>query len=318
MDNLTHTLAGALLAECGLKERSRLAYPALLMGANLPDIDIVSVAFGGLAALGFRRGWTHGIVAMAILPFVLAGILMAWEGIRRRRVDLRALADRRRPSFGALAAVSAVAILSHPLLDLLNNYGVRLLMPFSDRWFYGDSAFIVDPWMLVLLMGGVALGRREARGGGANVRPARAALALLLVYIALMARISRSAERALAAAAGVIGPISPRTLMVAPEPVSITTRTGLVDVGDAYEPWRIQWRPTSVRAERLGVPVSKGLDHPGAVAARDTDAGRRFLYWSRLPYFVAGVDGDSGLVHIGDARYTRGTAESWAAIRVRP
>ena len=48
-------------------------------------------------------------------------------------------------------------MLSHPFLDWLNNYGVRLLMPFSDRWFYGDTLFIVDPWLWLILGGGVML-----------------------------------------------------------------------------------------------------------------------------------------------------------------
>ena len=32
-------------------------------------------------------------------------------------------------------------------MDVLNSYGVRLLMPFSGRWFYGDALYIVDPWL---------------------------------------------------------------------------------------------------------------------------------------------------------------------------
>ena len=39
---------------------------------------------------------------------------------------------------GPLLLISYLGVLSHVLLDYLNNYGVRLLMPFSDRWFYGD------------------------------------------------------------------------------------------------------------------------------------------------------------------------------------
>jgi inner membrane protein len=53
--------------------------------------------------------------------------------------------------------LAALAVLSHPALDWLNSYGIRLLMPFSGRWFYGDAAFIVDPWMWVLPGAAVAL-----------------------------------------------------------------------------------------------------------------------------------------------------------------
>lgn len=319
MDNVTHTLAGALLAECGLKKRAALAYPALLIGANLPDVDVVSYAFGGgLTALGFRRGMTHGILAMAILPFVLAFCLVWWESLRRRRADARSLADRPRSDFSTLAAVSAVAVVSHPLLDLLNNYGVRLLMPFSGRWFYGDALFIVDPWMLLLMIGGVWLNRRD-RGyrRREQFRAARTALALVVAYAATMTWITVSSEQDLARASGVALDAGARTLMVAPEPVRIMSRNGLVDTGARYESWRIEWSPFGSRLQRTGRAVQKGMDDPRAAAALASPAGRRFLHWSRFPYAVSGVDGDAGLVHLGDARYADGAAPTWASVRVR-
>ncbi len=42
----------------------------------------------------------------------------------------------------------------------MNTYGVRLLMPFDERWFYGDSLFIIDPWIWLVLAAGVLLARQ--------------------------------------------------------------------------------------------------------------------------------------------------------------
>ena len=41
-------------------------------------------------------------------------------------------------------------MLGQPLLDWLNTYGVRFLMPFDGTWFYGEALFIIDPgvWLL--------------------------------------------------------------------------------------------------------------------------------------------------------------------------
>src|SRR5690349_12193196 len=85
MDNITHTLVGLALADSGLKRRSRLGTAALLIGANLPDIDalVYFVGRGGGAALAFRRGWTHGVLAMALLPLALTAGLLAWDRIAR-------------------------------------------------------------------------------------------------------------------------------------------------------------------------------------------------------------------------------------------
>ena len=51
---------------------------------------------------------------------------------------------------GASCRLTSARVLGHPLLDWLNTYGVRFLMPFDGTWFYGDALFIIDPgvWLL--------------------------------------------------------------------------------------------------------------------------------------------------------------------------
>lgn len=157
MDPLAHTLFGAALAQAGLRRASRHATAALLIGANLPDLDVIAQLWGTDHALYARRGWTHGVLAMAVLPLLLAGALLLWQRWRRAADDDAAL----RPI--GLLAVACLGVWSHPLLDWLNTYGVRLLMPFDGRWFHGDTLFIVDPWLWLLLAAGVVLGRSSAR-----------------------------------------------------------------------------------------------------------------------------------------------------------
>ncbi len=146
MDNLAHTLAGATLAQAGLKRLTPLAAPTLLAGANLPDLDAIATLWGGDVALCVRRGWSHGVLAMLALPVALAAVMLAVDRARRWRAP-GATPARALP----LLVVSAVGVWSHPALDWLNTYGVRLLMPFSGRWFYGDAVFIIDPWLWLLL-----------------------------------------------------------------------------------------------------------------------------------------------------------------------
>jgi inner membrane protein len=47
----------------------------------------------------------------------------------------------------------------------LNTYGIRLLMPFSGEWFYGDALFIVDPWVWLLAGAAVVLAHTRSRVG---------------------------------------------------------------------------------------------------------------------------------------------------------
>ena len=158
MDPIAHTLVGASLSQTRLGRLTHLATPTLVLAANAPDIDILSLAGGDDFSLGFRRGWTHGVLALVVLPVVLAGLILLGERIVARL--------RHRPSRGRAAPIVALAYigtLTHPVLDWLNTYGIRLLMPFDDRWFYGDALFIVDPWVWLLLGVVIVVGHTQSR-----------------------------------------------------------------------------------------------------------------------------------------------------------
>jgi len=150
VDPLTHTLVGASLAKTGLKKLSPYATTTLILGANAPDIDAVTMLIDRGLSLGFRRGWTHGVLALIILPILLALSIHLIDKIlssTRQRAHVTKLPP--------LFVLSYISVLTHPVLDWLNTYGVRFLMPFSDRWFYGDALFIIDPWVWLLLGAGL-------------------------------------------------------------------------------------------------------------------------------------------------------------------
>jgi inner membrane protein len=151
MDPIAHTFTGMALAAAGLRRATPLAATALFMGANAPDVDVFSGFVAYYESVAFRRGWTHGVLALALWPFVLTGVLLAWD----RYVRLKRKPDAAPARAGPLLALTAIAVVSHPMLDWLNNYGLRWLMPFSGRWFYGDALFVIDPWVW-LVLGGAA------------------------------------------------------------------------------------------------------------------------------------------------------------------
>jgi inner membrane protein len=160
MDNLTHSLVGAALAEAGPRDRFALATPTLILAANVPDVDVVSYFIAGeFAALAWRRGITHGVPALLVWPFVVAALILAWDRLVRRR---------RRPGaeparFGPLLALAALGALTHPALDWLNTYGMRWWLPFDGSWTYGDAVFIIDAWLWLGLGGVVFLARSRSR-----------------------------------------------------------------------------------------------------------------------------------------------------------
>ncbi len=155
MDPICHTMFGAALASTGLEQKARFGRATLILGANLPDVDVISYAWGETAALAFRRGVTHGIPALIVLPFLLAGVMMVAGWLSRRGPSASA-AD-----FKWLLVLSTISVFSHSALDFLNVYGVRWLMPFDDSWFYGDVLYIADPWMWAILVVALIAARRQ-------------------------------------------------------------------------------------------------------------------------------------------------------------
>lgn len=114
---------------------------------------------GGDAALYFRRGHSHGILAMIVLPLLLAGSVWLWH--RWRSGGHSAMSPPFR--FGWIIVLAFLAVWSHPLLDWLNTYGVRFLMPFDGSWYYGDTLFIIDPWLWLLAAAAVVLARSHSK-----------------------------------------------------------------------------------------------------------------------------------------------------------
>jgi inner membrane protein len=169
MDNVTHSLAGLLLGEATVQlRRARrrgsasprddaprdptpgfrtTALVAAVVGANLPDVDVLyaAVALDKLGSLLHHRGHTHTFVAaVPAIALVWAGTFALWRRLGRRQTPGPNAKDGR----WLLLAVAA-AVLSHVTLDWTNNYGVHPFWPASNRWHYGDAVFIIEPWLWV-------------------------------------------------------------------------------------------------------------------------------------------------------------------------
>jgi inner membrane protein len=157
VDNVTHSIAGLMLAECvvrlrayraGVEPSARFRSVAALssmVAANMPDFDLLYTGTGGdqLAYMLHHRGYTHTVIIGILGAVLLWGAsLLVWRWRARSatpRADARWL-------FGLLL----VSTLGHLALDWTNSYGVHLFWPFDNRWSYGDAVFIVEPWFWVI------------------------------------------------------------------------------------------------------------------------------------------------------------------------
>ncbi len=138
MDNITHTLTGLMMSRAGLERLSPGATAIVLLAANAPDVDVVAAMAGSIEYLRYHRGITHSLVAIPVLAFLpVLLVRLLW----RKPV----------PWKGAYAA-SVIGVASHVLMDWTNVYGVRLLLPFSERWYNADIFAVVDLWLWAVLL----------------------------------------------------------------------------------------------------------------------------------------------------------------------
>ena len=272
MDNLTHTLAGLLMSRAGLDRFCPRAPLILMIAANIPDFEVPLVFYSEEMYLGHHRGASHGLAAaplLACVPLVIAFL-------------------RRRGEFPWRRAwlISLAGVLSHLLLDWTNIYGIRLLAPFSYRWFALEITSVVDAWIWLALIGAALwplLERLVSAEIGARAKPGRglaaAALSFLIVYdagrfvlhqraVAVQeARLYRGATPSRVAAFPTYGnPFTWRGLVETRE-FYVMQQVGLLGEFDPA-PGRVYYKP---------------LEHPAMEAARRTSPFQVFHQWSRYP-----------------------------------
>ncbi len=311
MDNLTHTMAGAVLARVGLDRGGKLplAAPTLMFAANAPDIDVFVLFLGSYAGLALRRGWTHGPIALVLLPLALTGLMLAWDRFVRRR-GARGASLARVPA-GATLLIAFFGVVSHPFLDWLNTYGVRLLMPFSHDWFYGDAVFIIDPWLWLLFTAALVRWRR-------TLRRVQVVGAIAAAYILAMIGASVAAEPIAHRAAVAAGITGIEEVMYQPAPAQPHRGSLVIATREGYAFGTFRWFGSAGRVTFHPDRVSRGDWTAAEVRRAMTDSRvRDYLVWSRFPFVRTEPTPAGTAVFFGDARYTNGpSGGSLRGIRV--
>lgn len=182
MENLTHSLVGAIIADAALdapatKRIRRVFLATGVVAANAPDLDLLytSITPMPIGYLLHHRGHTHTVAGLMGLFAVIA--LVAWAA--------RAMSRREPLPPGRLAVVIAAGLLSHLLLDGANAYGVHPFFPIDNRWYYGDTFFLFEPWLWLSLLAAAAA-NATTLAGRALAFAALAALPAAAVLVGLV------------------------------------------------------------------------------------------------------------------------------------
>jgi hypothetical protein len=178
---------------------------------------------------------------------------------------------------------------------------------------YGDSLFIIDPWLLILLGAAWASARQIRRhrgeeGARDGARTARVLTGAALVYVLAMVGLTSWGRKIALRDLG-LPELSRRQLMVGPPFLASWRREVIIDTGAGYRFGEIVWRPRpALRLHEAELP--KQLE-----ALRLAPHGRAlesFLKWTRCPF----VERAREEVRVDDARYAR-AGPSFAAVIIR-
>jgi inner membrane protein len=314
MDNLTHALSGALIARVTApKQVPGVTIPlgrrvALgVIAASLPDLDIVFSFLSPLTYLYNHRGITHSFVLLPVWSFAFAWLCAKlWRG---------------GPGWRAYFGVFAWGIGIHIVGDWITAFGTMFLEPLSDRRFALSTTFIIDLWLLAVLLAGTGA---SAVWRGSRV-PATAALATVAGVIAFQGwQHHRAIEfgEGYARAQGMRGatvsalprPASPFNWMVVVEDgeridhtyVRLTTRPALLSaLGSDFidrlaAPYRGAHDATWTRTERFGTAAAE----PIARAAFAAPELAFFRWFAKHPAFYRiDVGNPSTCVWFQDLRF---------------
>jgi len=351
MENVAHTLTGLALARAGLGRTTPLATSALVLGANLPDIDLLWSLGGELAYLEYHRGWTHSLLGGMVGTVALWATLLGIGSRHRRWGEVRA---------GALLLASAAGVWSHILLDASNAYGLRPFLPWDGRWVYGDVWHIVDPWLWLLLGTAIFISGRGGRGRVGAWIAAASGITLVVVVlpipivapgtrvtwmVGLAIALALARRRAGARGAAFAPRIALATVVVyaagcailhaaavarldALSPGDAAARAAIPRFGDPVRWDGLIADRRSVRHRIVGSfaaldsPASetrvfpRNLDDPRVVPLLDSCAGEVVRGFFRYPFAVVDVDpsGD-GRVVVRDARFSR-NSDGFASVTV--
>jgi inner membrane protein len=301
MEPVTHALTSLALGRAGLNQSTRLATPMLLVAGLAADLDWLSLAGGARALLHGHRTATHSLVGTVAIALLTAGIF--W-GIGRKHAAAPV-------QFLPALIVSSAGAGAHLLLDLTNSYGVQLLWPFRATWYAWDLVYLIDPFVLAVLLLGLLLpglfrliseeiGARPKRRG--PQRGAITALALLLLYAGGRWALHDRALEMLRSR--VYRGETPLDVGAFPSGASPLTWSGVVETDNALLEIEVPLGPGGIFDPDLGRTYFKPESSPALEVARGSEVAREFLQFARFPKARVEKTADGYRVELRDLRFS--------------
>ncbi len=266
MDNITHTLTGAIASKAGPgHHHTRLVFWILILAANIPDIDFLLQFFGDrIFYMEQHRALSHSFIFAPFFAAFIAYILkLTVKGIDFRLVFM----------------YTFIGIIIHIFFDLITSFGTMIFYPITNARYTLDLIFIIDPWLtgslivFLIFVRKFKQHRRKIIWGG---------IAFVLVYFILAftnREIVRTNVEDYFAGYG----IQYNKMIVLPQPFAITNWMVAVETDDAA----YQIFTNSFESPDNYVLLDYPLPEPNQFihAAKETDEVEFFKWFARMPVY---------------------------------
>ncbi len=295
------------MSRAGLDRLCPKAATLLILSANTPDIDILALTRSPLSYFEAHRGYTHSLL---LLPLMAVLPVLAVSAVFRQKLPwLRAW------------LLCCLGVGSHLLIDWTNNYGIRLLLPFSSRWFHLDLNSLYDGiiitalllpavWPFVVWLVSREMGDRTPPGRGI----ALFALVFFVVFDCFRATLHHRVVAKLESR--LYDEAAPVRTAAFPEPLNPLHWHGVVETNGGYlsVPVDAYAELDLTNAQSYFKPaVTPTIEH-----AKAEEPFRYFLYFARFPVWSetpVEVDGKPGVrVELTDLRFGSPGAGSFHCI----
>lgn len=311
MEPITHLLVGACISRAGLNRKTALATATLAISAEIGDLDVFYTFGGPVVGFSHHRGFTHTFLGVPLVAALTLAVVYGWNRLfrRPRARDPGAPVVSRRTGlpmrWGLLYGYACLGGVVHLLLDFTNNYGLRPFEPFSYKWYSWDIVFIVEPFMLLVLVLGLvmpslfSLIQEEIGARRPGLRGRRGAIFALVCVVLMWGVRDFEHRRAVAALESrVYQGAEPIRVSAFPYPWNPFVWHGVVETENFFQTMAVNSLNGEVDPAGRARTRFKPEETPVTLAAKKSYIGRIYLDWAQYP--VTEVEKNE----IGEPTYT--------------
>jgi len=292
MDNITHSLTGALAAKIvetskqsaeDQKGTHRVLFWLMVLCANLPDADaLLNLVGDPFFVINQHRGLTHSLLFAPVLSFFPALLAYRFSSFKNLK---------------ALWMTALVGVYLHIFFDVVTTFGTQLFAPLSAERYSLDWMFIIDPIFTGIMALTLFLVKRASR----HRKAFALAGGLFVISYLLLEMVSHQVAYYRLKETVREQRIAAQKISALPQPLSIFRWTGLVQTEEAVLQSFFSLFDTAEKQVFAAFPQARDSYVDRAL---QTHEAVWFMRFARHPWIQSIPQAEGHLVEIRDRQFS--------------